>query len=218
MTLYKLIQDGRPTLINGDHILSVTYEEESRKLEIRFINGESLTLVDAEAASGWDTFRDYAMNEEDETDHDEEDDDTEPREDLEEINSMIVSLEDQVRNKGVTRGPEAYRLRSHADSLGEYWGYKKRQQLADEIKATKQRAYKVADEAEVVELTNEVSDCLTTPIATQTSVKSILRRLNEAESELKRKGALSDELKTNIRGARSASRGIERKRNWTNPA
>lgn len=203
MELYKLMRDGKMTLINGDNILIIDYEEQEQKLAVRFINGETITLSGSDATSAWELFKDEAItndhNEEAETEGEDEEEDEDQ---FESINREISVLELQVQRGSVTRIWDAHSLRRSADELDEYWNAKEKRKYKDELKAVRERAYAVADEAETVALTNRIDECARKPIVNNSSVKSILGQLNEAENELKKGRKLTDELRGKIRNAK----------------
>lgn len=211
MALYKVTHEGKPTLVNGDNVLTLTYDEQAQQLIIKFINGETLTLSNDSAAEAWRFFSYEILNDaveggddessgvNDSSESDDEDDDEDP---FESINRDIAMLERQVQRNLVTRTYEANSLRRYADDLDEYWKPKKKRELKSQLKEVRARAYAVADAAETQALTNTIRQCLTAQIVNTQSAKVLLRDLEEAEDTLRKTDRLTDELSQNIRRAR----------------
>jgi hypothetical protein len=214
MALYKVTHEGKPTLINGDNVLTLTYDEESQQLTIKFINGDTLTLNSDSAADAWRFFCYEILNdaaddgdneasgvnsvsESDSSDDDEDDDDP-----FESIKRDIATLEKQVQRNLVTRTYEADLLRNYADDLDEYWKPKKKRELKSQLETIRARAYAVADAAETQALTNTIRQCLTTQIVNTQSAKVLLRDLDEAENTLRKTDRLTHDLSQNIRRSR----------------
>jgi hypothetical protein len=215
MALYKVTHDGKPILVNGDNVLTISYDEEPQQLTIKFVNGDILTLNGDSAADAWRFFCYEILNDAVEsgdgevsgsngssetggTDDDDEDDD----DPFESINRDIALLERQMQRELVTRTYEANLLRRYADDLDEYWKPKKKRELKSQLKEVRARAYAVADAAEAQALANTVNQCLTAQIVNTQSAKVLLRDLDEAEDTLRKTDRLTDELSQNIRRAR----------------
>jgi hypothetical protein len=207
MELVKITHDGKPTLINGDHVISVAYEEEKQRLEIKLITGEALMLDGDDAVGAWTTFSAEAIN--DDSDSEDERDglnadneDEEEREPFERINHELDDLENQLKRNLTTRSWEARLLRDKTNEMDEYWGKKKRKEHAEELKRVKERANALAEEAEIQAHTNTINKCMTAQIINASSVKSILRDLDNSADELRLKDKLSDELSQKVRTAK----------------
>lgn len=207
MKLYKLTHNHKPTLINGNHVISINYEEEKRLLEIKLINGDALTLNGDDAAKAWAVFDDEVVNDEsnerdERTDLDAEDEDEEERNPFERVNRELDELENQLKRNLVTRSWEARLLRDKTNEMDAYWDKKKRKDHAEELKRVKERANRLADEAEMQTHTNTINKCMTAQIINASSVKSILRDLDHAAEELRLRDKLSAELNQKIRSAK----------------
>ncbi|MCA1631826.1 MAG: hypothetical protein LC785_15435 [Acidobacteria bacterium] len=194
MNFLRVTHDGVSSVINLALVIQARYEQSSQQLHIKFTNGETVTLLGEEGERVW-----MLLSLEAGADDDYDPDEDEVVGDFDIINQEISDLENQVKNNSVTRTWDAQRLRNSADELGNYWTSKKKKELAEEIKGVKARAYSVADEAEISAYTNMVDACLAATFTTSASVKSILRKLNQTEDELKRGKKLTDALKQKIR-------------------
>lgn len=214
MALYKVTHEGKPTLVNGDNVLTLTYDEQAQQLIIKFINGETLTLSNDSAAEAWRFFSYEILNDATEGGDNEasevssisasdgSEDDEDDEDPFESIKRDIATLERQVQRNLVTRTYEANLLREYANDLGEYWKPKKKRGLKSELEAIRARAYAVADAAETQALTNTIRQCQTVQIVNTQSAKVLLRDLDEAEDTLRKTDRLTDELSQSIRRAR----------------
>jgi hypothetical protein len=211
MELYRLTRNGKPALINGSQVITITYDEKARQLEVKFINSEVFALDGDDAASAWAVFDAEVLNGDDtdgsderpELDADDEDEDEdEERNPLERVGHQLDDLENQLQRGLVTRSWEARLLRDKINDMGGYWDRKRRKQYGEELKRVKERANALADQAEIQAQTNTINKCLTAQIVNTSSVKSILRDLDHAADELQLREQLSDDLKQKIRTAK----------------
>jgi hypothetical protein len=207
--LYRLTRSGKPALINGSQVITITYDEKARRLEVKFINGEVFTLDGDDAESAWAVFDAEVLNDDDADGGDErpeldadDDDEDEERNPLERVTRQLDDIENQLQRGLVTRSWEARLLRDKINDMGGYWDRKKRKQYGEELKRVKARANALADQAEVQAQTNTINKCLTAQIVNTSSVKSILRELDHAAEELQLREQLSDDLKQKIRTAK----------------
>ncbi|MDQ1613266.1 MAG: hypothetical protein QOG00_3197 [Pyrinomonadaceae bacterium] len=209
MELYKTTHNGKVALINGNHILTVNFDEDEKQLVIKFDNGETISFSGDEAVAAWDTFTSEIINEEFEDDDKEkpatdlnQDEEDEERDPFEDIKRELATIGLQVERRSITSTWDARSLREHAEELGSDWDSKQRKKLKSELNQIREQAYALADEAETIALDNTIDECLTTPIVNTSTVKSILRTLNKAEEDLKRSNKMTDDLSHKIRNAK----------------
>jgi hypothetical protein len=197
MDFRKITQDGLPTVLNLSLVTRAAFNETERQLHIYFLGGESMTLKEEEAERVWIAFSEYYADEEDLPESPEDE-----REELDDFNREIAALERQLKRPAGISIWDATRLREEADSLGERRYLKKKRDLAEEVKKLQERAYAVADAAEVAVHTRNIDECLNTPIINVVSVKTNLKKLDEAVEALQEKEKLTDGISKKVRLAK----------------
>jgi flagellin-like hook-associated protein FlgL len=214
MSFIKVAQQEISFVFNLAFVVRAEYSEKDRTLTIRFSDGETTTLNSDEAERVWDL-----LVGECELDHDllqeaaEELETDETVDDFEQIKEEIADLEAQITEGTITRPWTAERLRNNAKDLGRYWSGTKKKELADDLKSIREKAYAVANQAEMTAYSSVIDQCMSAAFTTNASVISTLKRLTEAQTGLLRRKTLTPELKQRIRDAkeRAASHRAKRK-------